>query len=282
MRIVAWQHPVNETLIRALEDTFPGSVQRASLVETMQVLLDGHADIALVPSDQALSSQDQVDMLPAVGVSSWTNPWMSLVVGNQLGAATMGIMHAPEGRSAALLAGLVLKEHYNTVVALHEQEELPEGLAEHALVTVPLQEEEGGDGAAAVAPDSGEGVALDLGQEWSEMAGYPFVWSLFVGRKDENHEDAIRMVRNVAARLDQDRVELERAWDLDDIQSDYFLNHARLAVDDLAIASLTQFCDHLYYYGITDEILPVQFASLPPSDDDDIPHEDDLSGGFDE
>ena len=281
MRIVAWQHPVNETLIRALEDTFPGSVQRASLVDTMQVLLDGHADCALVPSDQALSSQDQVDILPAVGVSSWTNPWMSLVVGDQLGAATMGIMHAPEGRSAALLAGLVLKEHYNTVVALHEQEQLPEGLAEHALVTVPLADADGGDGAAAIAADSGEGVALDLGQEWSELAGYPFVWSLFVGRKDENHEDAIRVIRGVAARLDRDRVELERSWDLDDVQSDFFLNHVRVAVDDLAIASLTQFCDHLYYYGITEEILPVQFASLPKDDQDDF-EEDGLTGEIDE
>jgi predicted solute-binding protein len=191
----------------------------------------------------------------------------------------MGIMHAPEGRSAALLAGLVLKEHYNTVVALHEQKQLPEGLAGHALVTVPLTEEEGGDGAAAVASDSGEGIALDLGQEWSEMAGYPFVWSLFVGRKDENHEDAIRAVRRVAAILDRDRVDLERAWELDDVHSDFFLNDVRFAVDDLAVASLTQLCDHLYYYGITDEILPVQFASLPPSESDE---DDDLSGDFDE
>jgi len=275
MRIVAWQHPVNETIIRALEDAFPGSVQRASLVDSIQLLLDGHADVALVPSDQALSTQDRVDILPAVGISSWTNPWMSLVVGDQLGAATMGIMHAPEGRSAALLAGLVLKEHYNTVVALHEQEALPDGLADHALVTVPLKDSEEGDGAATVADDGTEGVALDLGQEWTEMAGYPFVWSLFVGRKDENHEDAIRVLRSVAAKLDRDRVELERSWDLDDIQSDFFLNHVRLAVDDLAIASLTQFCDHLYYYGITDEILPVQFASLPASEEDDGIGEDD-------
>jgi len=218
-----------------------------------------------------------VDILPAVGVSSWTNPWLSLVVGNQLGAATMGIMHAPDGRSGALLAALVLKEHYNTVVALHEQPALPVGLSEHALITVPLDE---GDDLVAPASDTSEGVALDLGQEWAEMAGYPFVWSLFVGRKDENHDDAIRQLRDVVTQLDQHRVALERAWDLDEIGSDFFLNHVRLAVDDLAIASLTQLCDHLFYYGVTDEVLPVQFVTLP-ADEDAAVHPDDAPESID-
>ncbi len=276
MRIAAWDNPVNEPLIRALEEAFSGTVERCSLVDVLQHVLDGRADVALVPSDQALSSQDDVDMLPAVSVSSWTNPWTTLVVGDQLGAATMGIMHAPEGRSSALLAGLVLKEHYNTVVALHEQPTLPEGLADHALVTVPLESTESESGAAVLpAEDATEGVALDLGQEWSEMAGYPFVWSLFVGRKDEDHAHSIRLIRDVIKRLDQERVERERAWEMDEVSSDFFLNHLRVALDDLAIASLTQLCDHLFFYGITDEVLPVQFASLPASEETDGP---DLTG----
>lgn len=273
MRIAAWNNPVNEALILALEEAYPGAVDRLPLKDVLQAVVDGQADVALVPSDQALAGQDQVDILPAVGISSWTNPWMTLVVGDQLGAATMGIMHAPEGRSAALLAGLVLKEHYNTVVALHEQQALPPGLADHALVTVPLEESDD-DASVTAAQDATEGVALDLGQEWAEMAGYPFVWSLFVGRKDENHEDAIRQLRDVVTRLDQHRVELERAWDMDDVASDFFLNHVRLAVDDLAIASLTQLCDHLFYYGITDEILPVQFATLPADEEADVRPDD--------
>jgi predicted solute-binding protein len=271
MRIAAWNHPVNESVILALEESFPGAVERLSLMDTLQALLDNRVDVALIPSDQALSSQKEVDILPAVGVSSWSNPWMTLVVGEQLGASTMGIMHAPEGRSAALLAGLVLKEHYNTVVALHEKPALPQGLAEHALVTVPLEDASEGDGAGVIpATDESEGVALDLGMEWSELAGYPFVWSLFVGRKDENHEDAIRQLRDVIALLDQNRVELERKWDMDDVSSDFFLNQVRLAVDDLAIASLTQLCDHLFYYGITDEVLPVQFVTLPKDEEADV------------
>lgn len=274
MRIAVWNHPVNESVIRALEEAYPGAVERLSLMDTMQALVDHQVDVALVPSDQALSGQKEVDILPAVGVSSWSNPWMTLVVGDQLGAATMGIMHAPEGRSAALLAGLVLKEHYNTVVALHEQPQLPEGLADHALVTVPLKDSEGdGAGVTPVADDT-RGVALDLGQEWSEMAGYPFVWSLFVGRKDENHDDSIRQLRDVIAVLDQNRVELERKWGMDDVSSDFFLNQVRLAVDDLAIASLTQLCDHLFYYGITDEVLPVQFVTLPRDEEANVRPED--------
>ena len=277
MRIAVWNNPVNESLILALEEAYPGAIDRLPLKDVLQAVLDNQADVALVPSDQALSSQGQVDILPAVGVSSWTNPWLSLVVGNQLGAATMGIMHAPDGRSGALLAALVLKEHYNTVVALHEQPALPVGLSEHALITVPLDE---GDDLVAPASDTSEGVALDLGQEWAEMAGYPFVWSLFVGRKDENHDDAIRQLRDVVTQLDQHRVALERAWDLDEIGSNFFLNHVRLAVDDLAIASLTQLCDHLFYYGVTDEVLPVQFVTLP-ADEDAAVHPDDAPESID-
>ncbi len=269
MRIAAWNNPVNESLIRALEQAFPGDVMRLSLPDALQTLLDGRADVALVPSDQALSSQMEIDILPAVGVSSWTNPWATLVVGDQLGAATMGIMHAPEGRSAALLAGLVLKEHYNTVVALHEQPILPEGLADHALVTVPLEVQDNDQDVEPLS-DTTDGMALDLGQEWAEMVGYPFVWSLFVGRKDEQHDDAIRQLRDVVTQLDQHRVDLERIWDFDDVAADYFLNHVRLAVDDLAVASLTQLCDHLFFYGITDEVLPVQFATLPKDEEADV------------
>lgn len=262
MRIVAWHHPVNEPVIRALEASFPGSVMRCGLAEVVQQLTAGLVDVALVPSDQALSAQEQLDVLPAVAVSSWTNPWASLMVGSQLGASTMGVMHAPEGRSTAMLAAMVLKEHYKTIVALHERDTLPEGMAEHALVTVPLSAEEGEE--PSLKEDLiDEGVALDLGQEWSEMAGYPFVWSLFVCRRDEADAQMITAIRDAIQHLDAERVELERSWDFDDVMSDFFLNHLRLTLDDLAVASLTEFCDHLYFYGVTEEILPVQFASLP-------------------
>ena len=95
------------------------------------------------------------------------------------------------------------------------------------------------------------------------MSGYPFVWSLFACRKDEATAELIMTLRDVVQQLDEQRVEKERAWNLDEVSSDFFLNHLRLTLDDLAIASLTEFCDHLYFYGVTEEILPVQFASLP-------------------
>lgn len=286
MQIAAWNHPINEPVIRALEEAYPGGVTRCGLVQGIQMLSEGFVDVALLPSDQALAGQETLEILPAVAVSSWGNPWVTLMVGSQLGAATMGIMHAPEGRSAALLAAMVLKEHYQTKVMLHEQAELPEGLANHALVTVPLTEEEQAkaeeERGEAADPEL-EGFALDLGQEWSEMAGYPFVWSLFACRKDEATPDMITGIRDVITRLDQDRVELERAWDLDEVSSDFFLNHLRLTLDDLALASMTEFCDHLFFYGVTSEVLPVQFASLPrgagePEEEPEEEEEDEFDG----
>jgi predicted solute-binding protein len=262
LQIAVWSHPVNEPVIRALEEKWPGGVHRRTAAQARLMLDAGQVHVALLPSNDALAAQASLEVLPAVAISSWTNPWATLMVGEHLGAAAMGIMHQPEGRPAALLAAMVLKEHYRTVVALHERDRLPDGLSEHALVTVPLSK----DGEAempAPLPDSGEGVALDLGQEWSEMAGYPFVWSLFTCRKDEASPELITSLRDVMQQLDEERVEKERSWSLDDISSDFFLNHMRLTLDDLALASLTEFCDHLYFCGVTEEILPVQFASLP-------------------
>ena len=263
LQIAVWSHPVNEPVVRALEAAFPGGIHRRSAQEARALLEGGQVHVALLPSHEALSAQASLEILPAVAVSSWTNPWATLMVGEQLGAATMGIMHQPEGRPTALLAAMVLKEHYRTVVALHERDRLPDGLSEHALVTVPLADA-GTDTGPAPLPDTGHSVALDLGQEWSEMAGYPFVWSLFTCRKEEATADLIIAVRDVLQHLDRERVDLERAWDLDEVASDFFLNHLRLTLDDMAIASLTEFCDHLYFYGVTEEVLPVQFASLPP------------------
>lgn len=275
LQIAVWSHPVNEPVIRALEVAWPGGIHRCSAAAARAMLEAGQVHAALLPSNEALAGQGTLEVLPAVAVSSWTNPWATLLVGEQLGAATMGIMHQPEGRPGALLAAMVLKEHYRTVVALHERDKLPDGLSEHALITVPLSKDED-EQAPAPLPDAGDGVALDLGLEWSEMAGYPFVWSLFASRKDEATAELIMSVRDVVQRLDEERVELERAWDLDEVSSDFFLNHLRLTLDDLAIASLTEFCDHLYFYGVTEEILPVQFASLPrdAASDPPVQHED--------
>jgi len=109
MRIAAWNHPVNHPVMTALEESGIGSVEASTIAETVALLKSGVADVALLPSEIALGSHKDFDVLPAVAVSSWVNPYAAIVIGDQLGASTLGIMHAPVGRPAALLACIVLK-----------------------------------------------------------------------------------------------------------------------------------------------------------------------------
>jgi len=275
MRIAAWNHPVNHPVMTALQESGIASVEATTIAECIALLKSGVADVALLPSEMALGGHADMDVLPAVAVSSWVNPYAALVIGDQLGAPTLGIMHGPEGRPSALLAAIILKEHYQTSAVLNEQATMPDGIASHALITVPL---EGLDSASKKdvlsdeekAEQNAAATTLDLGLEWSEMASYPFVWSVFVCRRDEASDKMIIAIRDAMKHLDTHRVEAVQRWDLDSVAEDFFLNELRVTMDDLAVASLTELCDHLFFYGITEEVLPVQFATLQnPSSDED-------------
>jgi len=230
-------------------------------------LASGTADIALIPSNVALSSPDEYDILPAVALSSWSNPFAPLAMGQQLGVETLGLIHSPEGQMFGLLAAIILKEHYNTIAVLHEREQMPEGISDAALITVPIEEE----GVDQTGSTEMEEYALDLGLEWAEMANYPFVWAVFVMRKGEATDHVITTFRDVMTTIDDARAEYATRWNLEGEMEAFFLNELRLRMDDMAVASLTELCDHLFYYGLTEEILPVMFASLQTPSENDLP-----------
>ncbi len=261
MRLAIWNNPITESIVPGLKRALNGDVIMGSAEEVCLALKSGNADVALIPSNLALSAPDDYDILPAVGLSSWKNPFSPLAMGQHLGAETLGIIHSPEGQLFALLAAIVLKEHYNTVAVLNERENMPEGVSDSALVTVPLQDAEK-DAAR-------EEYALDLGLEWAEMANYPFVWAVFVVNKDAASDHVIETIRDAVIEMDESRVDYAQSTDLSDEMEAFFLNELRLRMDDMAVASMTELCDHLYYYGLTEEILPVMFASLQNTSEDD-------------
>lgn len=255
MKIAVWNNPVTRAVYEALVAAFGSEVVATSRQQAEDAVRSGLVDVALLPTDAALSASDDFDILPAVAVSTWINPYALLRVGSPLGSKTMEVAHGKEGRLAAILASIVLKEHYGTVVALSEKESLPEEFVADALISTQT----GGQETDVNLHE----ITLDLGQEWFELCGYPFVWAVFVVRKGEANPDTIQAVREAVIKVDDNRVVFAERWEDDRMMQDFFLNDLRLRLDDMVIASLTELCDHLYFYGFTDELKPVVLASLP-------------------
>ncbi len=254
MRLTIWNNPVTAPVLEGLKDAFGDSVSGAPRDQVLADLKSGLTDVALIPTDVAFSSSDEFDLLPAVAISSWNNPFAWLKVETGLSVKELKILHSEEGKLSALLSAIVLKEHYGISAALSEQDEMPAGMRDYEILSV----EDGGDVEAVK-----DSILLDLGQEWFEMANYPFVWALFAMRKGEADSATIEAIRDAVISIDLNRVGLVSRWKDDVVMESYFLNDLRLRLDDLAVASLVELSEHLYYVGATTDLQPVVFASLP-------------------
>ncbi len=249
-------------VLEGLKNVFGESVSSATRDEVLADLKSGLADVALIPTDVAFSSSDDFDLLPAVAISSWNNPFAWLKVETGLSTKSLKIIHTEDGKLSALLSAIVLKEHYAIGATLSQQDEMPAEMQNYEILSV----EDGGDAEAHTDP-----VLLDLGQEWFEMANYPFVWALFAMRKGEADNATIEAIRDAVISIDLNRVELVSRWKDDVVMESYFLNDLRLRLDDLAVASLVELSEHLYYVGATTDLQPVVFVSLPDESAEEKP-----------
>lgn len=253
MRISIWNNPVTTPVLEGLKDAFGDSVSGATRNQVLVDLKSGLSDVALIPTDIALSSSDEFDLLPAVAISSWNNPFAWLKVETGLSTKALKIIHSDDGKLSAYLSAIVLKEHYGISATLSKQDEMPQGMRDYEILSVA----DVSDVEAVTDP-----VTLDLGQEWFEMANYPFVWALFATRKGEADSATIEAIRDAIIFIDLNRIELASKWKDDAVMESYFLNDLRLRLDDLAVASLVELSEHLYYVGATTDLQPVVFVSL--------------------
>ncbi len=239
MRLAVWDTPFTDTIARAFASVRGVSLFRGSSVDVVARLAAGQADVALVPADHALSASDDVDILPAVAVSMWRSQQTRLVLPSGLSSPVLSLLTGPESLYMTLLARIVLKEHFGKQMLV-----LDAGDVELDPPWMPVVVSEG----------EGDPLAVDLVQEWSEMAHYPLVAALFIARKGQASGELIRQVRDVVVACDEEREDAER-------------EQIRFRLDDLAVASLSELADYLFYYGMTPEIQGVTFASLDEEED---------------
>lgn len=246
MRLAIWETPFAEPVGNAFGSVPGVSVFRGSSVEVVSRLASDQADVALVPADHALTVSDDVDILPAVAVSMWRAESARLVLPNGLGSPICTLLTGPDALFMTLLARIVLKENYGKQVLIHDRGDID--LNPPWMPTV-------------VAEGEGEPYELDLVQEWSEIAHYPLVAGLFIAGKGRATSELIRNVRDIVVAYDEMRSEEDR-------------NLVRLRLDDVAVASLSELADYLFYYNLTPEIQGFSFASLDDEDGVDDQAED--------
>ncbi len=267
-KIAVWNAPFTMLAASALRDAPGVDVQMGTSVKAEVLLRAGKVDVALLPTDRILMAGDDFDVLPAVGISTWSNPFARLVLeegfpdAEEAPIPELHIRCQPDGALVGLVARIILKEHYGIM----------------ATVTPPLDTDEWSGGPfellvspadqSRIASPAGPGrrVELDLGQEWYELANYPMVWAAFVMRKGEVEDAHIRLVRDALVELDENRRTRVLAAEGTDAMQQFELNELRLRMDDLAIASLTELGEYMYFHELKETIDPVAFASLTDSE----------------
>lgn len=258
MDIALWNAPYLRFVEHGLGAQGNTSVVSAGVENVLGQLASGRVDVALIPSDIALMASDSLEILPAVAVSTWSNPFVSLTLPDGFTGGDMVLSHTPDGALAAFLASVVLKEHYGILCDLSPSPAGSKDRSVHDAMAVQVSESGAG----------GEPRALDLGQEWYELTNYPMVWALFAARQGEADQQLIEGVRRRMIVLEDEKRAIAEDLTDDAAMLDFCMNELRFRLDDLATASLTSLADYLYYYGRTDQVPAVQFASLPAEDAD--------------
>jgi chorismate dehydratase len=218
-------------------------------------------DVALISPVDALLEHEAVDVLPAVALSSWDYPLARIRLPSGLENKPRRLIADARYRQEAFVAGLVLKEHYRMMPEITDA-----GDDGDARMEVGSFADEGAESADLV---------LDLGQEWYELAGYPMIWGVFAMRKGEVTPEAIETVGTLVRTSDARRELWLQANESSPSVHAFFKDSLRVGFDDLAIASLTELRQYLYYHDVLDDLteLPVIFLEDDESDEQDDDHD---------
>lgn len=266
MDLAIWNEPPAEFIVSGLASgavSSPLEVQRAAPRECKRLLDAGLVDVALLPTLSVLRDTEGYDVLPAVALSSWSYPYARLVLKAGLSEPVRHIAFDPQYAQEAFLAHLVLGEHYGARPRF-----VPYDAPSHEEL---LSAEE--DAALLVGSDvptlQTEALSLDLGQEWYELANYPMVWGLFATRKGLATPEMIHALREAAEAAEEHRAVWVQAQEtLPDLHS-FYREDLRVRLDDLAVASLTELRQHLFYYDVLDEVPELPLVALQEEDEDE-------------
>ncbi|MBT8400029.1 MAG: hypothetical protein KJO98_06110 [Rhodothermia bacterium] len=228
----------------------------------IEMVRAGDLEIALVPALSVIADPGDIEVVPAVAMSSWRYPFAQLYLPGGLDSKPDRILFDGRFREEANLTRIILKEHYHLTPSFEAV-----GSLDDFKDDTPPSIRVGND----VSVDRSRGLYLDIGQEWYELANYPMVWGLFVMAKGSVTPEVVRHLREVASRTEKLRTRWADAADRGGAIRRFFLEDVRVRFDDLVTASLTQLLDYAFYYDLADEIRAFPVASVEISESDDGP-----------
>lgn len=265
MKIAVWNLPPVELLTAGFSSGTVGehfNVQRLRVADCARVLFEGHVDAALLPTTTILDHHEDVDVVPAVAMSSWKFPFARIVLRTNLASAPDRLVYNPTYEQERFLAELILREHYQMEPTFVPMEDAsPEDLlASHEDVVLLV----GGN----VPTMAVEGRVLDLGQEWFELANYPMTWGMFAARKDTLDVADIRSIRDAVLSSEEQRNVWLRARETSEALHAFYKDDFRFRLDDLCVAGLTELRQFLFYYDVVDDVRDIPYAFIPDDDEE--------------
>ena len=253
--IAIWMDPItrllSETLISEAQN-YSLSTQVLNPRDALSALDNGIVDVALLPSTTVVSALDRLDVLPTVGISTLFNPYSVLSIDNLGDLDTIDLTVEPDREVQGIVAEIILKEQYNCLANV---------------VSSSDSSNEGGVRIGQGIEEADHGFQLDLGREWYELVNYPFVWALFATRRDGASRKIIQIVRDTVFQIEAERKKWMDRVDLSETEQIFYAESIRYRLDDLAVASLTEFCEYMFYYGHVSEIPQLVLASYSDSTD---------------
>ena len=266
MTIALWDEAALDFLSRAaseLSGKLPISVMRASRRECRDAVIKGDAQIALVPILQAFKEIELFDVMPAVSLSSWANPYVSLFVKERLGGSIRTVAIDPHFAQEALLAKVVLKEHYGAEPVFQptlqlSKKDLPD-VQEDATLLIHKTPEE----------IDFAGMHVDLGRDWFELTHYPMVWGVFVMSKGSATDEAVHTLRTLAQYAELYSGEWAAESGFSDTYKSFYTEGIRYRLDDLAVAGVTALQDYLYFNKALEDMSPLPMYELTQDTEED-------------
>ncbi|HET6567473.1 MAG TPA: MqnA/MqnD/SBP family protein [Rhodothermales bacterium] len=263
MRLAIWNTPSAEFFLSGITSGAVSpdlEIVREPPRVCAALLEQAAVDVALVPTLSAARAPDTFDLLPAVALASWKYPFAQIVLRRGLGEPIRGVAFDPVYATEALVTRVVLREHYGSETTFKPYPA--------PSVTQLLDAPE--DASLIVGNDvpflQTDRLALDLGQEWYELSNYPMVWGLFAARKGEGTAAMVHTLRAAAEAADAQRGVWVQAQETSPVLHEFYRDDLRVRLDDLAVASLTEFCHQLFYIDILDEIPELPFITLAEED----------------
>lgn len=266
MKLAIWDHPPAEFIASGFTSgavASPFEIMRMRPEECAARLIQGQVDVALLPMMMVWQGAEGFDVIPGVALSTWKYPFARIALKGGLKSPPRNIVYDRRATQERLVARVVLQEHYGFSPTFRAQE----GLAPRELLATDA------DAALLVGNDvpglQSEHMLLDLGQEWFELVNYPMVWGLFAARKDTLAPEAVQSIIKAVQAAEAQRSLWIQAREMQANLHEFYSDDLRVRFDDLAVASLTEFKEYLFYYDVLDEIPDMNFADIPEEEEEE-------------